>query len=111
MIFDAGAVVIVPFPFADVGRTKPRPALVLSAAIDNEANGTAILAMITTAAKSAWPTDVPLKDLEAAGLNTACVVRSKLFTLDNRLISRSVGALTGRDRTAVRKTIQRLIAI
>jgi len=111
MIFEPGDVVIVPFPFMDAAHAKTRPALVLSNAQDNEATGGTVLAMITTAANSAWPTDTPLEDLDAAGLPRTCVVRSKLFTLDNRLISRRIGALAARDRTAVRKIMQRLIAV
>jgi mRNA interferase MazF len=111
MICRPGDVVIVPFPFTDIGHAKPRPALVLSSEAANDATASTILAMITTAANSRWATDVPLKGLEKAGLKSACLVRVKLFTLDNRLISRRVGALTGQDRTAVRTAILGLITL
>jgi mRNA interferase MazF len=67
--------------------------------------------MITTAAKSHWPTDVPLADAEAAGLTAASLVRLKLFTLDNRLASRKIGALSPRDRAAVRKMLRGVVAV
>jgi hypothetical protein len=49
--------------------------------------------------------------LAAAGLKTPCVVRLNLFTLDNRLIARRIGALSDPDRSATRIALARLIAL
>ncbi len=105
-ICEAGDVAIVPFPFTDIAVAKPRPALALSAHKANGESGNTIFAMITTAAKSHWPTDVPLADADAAGLSAASLVRLKLFTLDNRLVARKIGALSPHDRLAVRKMLR-----
>ena len=111
MICDAGDVAIVPFPFTDMAVAKPRPALVLSSQKTNGESGNTIFAMITTAAKSHWPTDVPLTDAKGAGLTAASLVRLKLFTLDNRLVSRKIGALGPQDRGAVRKMLRGVVGI
>lgn len=110
-ICDAGEVAIVPFPFTDIAVAKPRPALTLSAREANEANGATLFAMITTAQRSRWPSDVPLTDGAAAGLSDTSLVRLKLFTLDNRLVSRVIGNLSRRDRAAVHKMLKSVIAI
>ena len=110
-ICEAGDVAIVPFPFTDMAVAKPRPALALSAGKANGESGNTIFAMITTAAKSHWPTDIPLADAEGTGLTAASLVRLKLFTLDNRLVSRRVGALLPRDRAAVRKMLRAVVGI
>jgi mRNA-degrading endonuclease toxin of MazEF toxin-antitoxin module len=110
-ICEAGEIAIVPFPFTDMAVAKPRPALVLSAHGSNEASGNTIFAMITTAARSRWPQDVLLADAAACGLNVTSIVRVKLFTLDNRLISRKIGALSARDRASVRRMLRNLLAI
>ena len=99
-------VVIVPFPFADSSTVKRRPALVLSSADFAAATGTVVLAMITTSAHDPWPHDVPLLDLDAAGLRVPCVVRWKLASRDVRLVIGKVGALTPRDRTAIRTALR-----
>jgi mRNA interferase MazF len=106
-----GDVAIVPFPFSDIGFAKPRPALALSARKANEECGNTVFAMITTAARSHWPQDIELSDNRAAGLTAASMVRFKLFTLDNRLISRKIGTLSSADRKAVRRTLQGLLAV
>jgi mRNA-degrading endonuclease toxin of MazEF toxin-antitoxin module len=108
---DAGDVAIVPFPFADLAVAKPRPALALSFGKSNAESGATIFAMITTAARSHRPTDVPLADTAAAGLSAVSLVRLKLFTLDNRLVSRKIGALSARDRLAVRKMLRMTVAL
>ncbi|MBV8798904.1 MAG: type II toxin-antitoxin system PemK/MazF family toxin [Alphaproteobacteria bacterium] len=110
-VCDAGDVAIVPFPFADIAIAKPRPALALSAREANESNGATLFAMITTAARSRWPSDIPLTDGAAAGLSNASLVRLKLFTLDNRLVSRAIGALSARDRASVRKMLKSVLTI
>jgi mRNA interferase MazF len=90
-------VVIVPFPFSTQLGNKRRPALVLSQRAFNQ-HGSTVLAMITTAGHHPWPGDVQLADLKAAGLNSPCLVRLKLFTLDNRLIVKKIGQLAAADR-------------
>ena len=111
MICDAGDVVVVPFPFIDMPVAKVRPAVVISAAQANEREGGTLLAMITTAAGGSRPGDTQLLDLEAAGLRSTCVVRLKLFTLDNRLLSRRVGRLSDQDRARIARLIRDFIAI
>lgn len=90
---------------------KPRPALTLSAREGNEASGNTVFAMITTAARSQWPSDVPISGAQAAGLTAASLVRLKLFTLDNRLVSRTIGVLSPRDRAAVRRMLRSVVTI
>jgi mRNA interferase MazF len=109
MIFEPFEIVIVPFPFVDRPIAKPRPALVLSAAEFNRHNGHTLLAMITTAARTHWPSDSPIADLEPTGLLRDCVVRWKLFTLDNRVLGRRSGALGGQDRQRCRAALERML--
>src|SRR5262245_28177257 len=98
VICDPWDVVIVPFPFTDKAGVKRRPALVLSATVFNE-NGHTVLAMITTKSHSPWPGDTVITALATAGLHTPCLVRLKLFTLDNQLLVRRSGHLSEADRT------------
>lgn len=103
-------VIVVPFPFTDSAASRRRPALVLSSAGWNEASGHLVCAMITSARQSAWPLDVPVTDLASAGLTTACVVRMKLFTLDQRLVLRRACALGARDAGQVAQALGQLLA-
>lgn len=98
-------IVVVPFPFIDSPTTKPRPALVLSARSFNSAHSASVLAMITTAARSRWPSDVAIH-YAAAGLQAPSVVRLKIFTLENSLIARRVGVLAESDRSRVSAAVE-----
>lgn len=100
-------VVVVPFPFTDSQKTKKRPALVLSDTSIFKINRT-ILAMITSTAHSAWALDTDIKDLEAAGLKAPSKIRFKLFTLDNQLIIRKIGALSNYDRRVVTQRMKKV---
>lgn len=101
MICDLGDVVVLPFPFVDIAAEKRRPSVILSHQDFNRLNGHSICAMITTAAQTAWPSDIKITDIGAAGLPRACVVRFKLFTLPNAIILKRAGALAELDRTNI----------
>jgi mRNA interferase MazF len=98
-------VVVVPFPYSERLADKRRPALVIS----NERlhrEGYLWIAMITGAGKENRPGDVPIRDLQIAGLPGASMVRvSKLATIEPARILRSVGSLATGERARVGKTI------
>ena len=106
MICEPWDVIVVPFPFTERTGSKHRPALVLSQKPFNE-NGHTILAMITTKAHLPWPGDTVLEAYSRAGLRTPCIVRLKLFTLDNRLILKKIGRLSREDRAKVSGQLHR----
>jgi len=110
VICDFGDVVVVPFPFVDLAAEKRRPSLILSHAIFNESHGHSICAMVTTAARSKWPSDVTIRELRPAGLNRPCVIRWKLFTLPNDFILRRAGRLAAHDRAAVVSAARNVMA-
>ena len=89
------------FPFLDLPVRKPRPVLVVSAMAFNVRNGHVVVAMITTGAGSAWPSDYPIVDLASAGLKHRSLVRWKLFTIANAEIGGRIGRLGDTDHAAV----------
>ncbi len=92
-------VVEVPFPFVDTPAiTKKRKALVISKYDFNLQNSATILCMITSATNSKWLGDIQIKNLKEAGLKKECVIRFKLFTLDNSLILNICGKLSEKDQ-------------
>ena len=98
-------IVVVPFPFSNQSGTKRRPALVLS---DRSFNirGHTVLAMVTTSSHRSWPGDVVLSDYKSAGLQIPCIVRLKLFTLDNRLLLKRIGCLAGNDQKKISSQVK-----
>jgi len=110
VICDFGDVVVVPFPFIDIAAEKRRPSVVLSHTDFNGAHGHSVCAMITTAARSKWPSDIAIKELEPAGLPRPCIVRWKLFTLPNESILKRAGKLADGDRNAVASAARRILA-
>ena len=105
MICDRWDVVVVPFPFSDKAAEKRRPALVLSNKTFN-ASGHTVLAMITTRSHHPWPGDCNVEEHDDAGLPLPCLVRLKLFTLDNRVILRRIGRLSDADRKRVEANLE-----
>jgi mRNA interferase MazF len=106
VISEPGDVVIVPFPFSERPGVKRRPALALSSAEFNRGAGHTVLAMITTSSNPTWPGDVAIENFEHSGLPRPCIVRLKVFTIDNRLVLRLAGRLAEEDRRRVGKTLR-----
>jgi len=109
MICDRWDIVVVPFPFVDRPDAKSRPALVLSDRSFNQANHHTIMAMITTGAGASWPSDVRLSTRMGTGLKSPSLIRAKLFTLDNRLIRKKIGALPQQDISAVQSNFAAIL--
>ena len=107
--FERYTVVRVPFPLTDRQAQKQRPALVLSQPCFQQSCGHLLLAMITSARQSSWPLDWPLDDLQAAGLPQPCLVRFKLFTIDERLVFGGLGALAAADCAGVSAQLGKLL--
>jgi mRNA interferase MazF len=103
-------VVRVPFPFSERLAVKRRPAVVLSTPSFQLHGGHVLMAMVTTAERSAWPLDWPILDLEEAGLKMPCLIRMKLFTLDERLLLEPLGQLAMRDQEGVAGRLADLLA-
>jgi mRNA interferase MazF len=105
-------VVRVPFPFSDLPSvTKYRPALVVSSHSEFGAKiSHSVLAMITSAKHSRFPLDTPITDHETAGLPRQCIVRMKLFTIDDRVIEAAVGRLSQHDINCLKQNFQKLFS-
>ena len=109
MAYARFSILRVPFPFTDRQSQKHRPALVISDPSFQQASGHLLLAMVTSAAHSAWPLDWPIKKLESTGLKHACLVRLKLFTLDERLCVNRLGELSAVDANGVCDRLEALL--
>lgn len=95
MKFDAGDLVVVPFPFTDLTSKKWRPALVLSSQSFNESQSDAILCAVTSNLTNSENSVL----LEASDLRdghlpaTSRIKVAKLVTLEQRLIAKRVGRI------------------
>lgn len=105
MIYNQFDIVLVPFPFTDKNTTKKRPAIVLNNTKYQIKSNHLILAMITSAKNSNWESDLPIKELEPTGLKTECVIRYKIFSLDERMIIKKIGTISESEKPKVRENL------
>ena len=99
MVFSAGDVVLVPFPYRDRLAERARPAIVMSATAYNQ-HGYVVVAGVTSHAPRVGM-DFALVDWAAAGLKIPSTVRMLLATVASSRILLHVGHLTDRDWTEV----------
>jgi mRNA interferase MazF len=110
-VCDRFEVAVVPFPFVDAPTVKRRPALALATAAFVRANGHGVFAMITSAKRSVWPSDIPLRDWREAGLTAPSVLRWKLFTLHEAVVLGCVGRLAPADEAVVENGLALLLGL
>jgi mRNA interferase MazF len=100
----------VPFPFDEIPVRKRRPVPVFSGRTFNEANGHSVVAMITAAKETSWPSDIWIDDLQSAGLLVPCVARLCFQTMPNDMIARSIGKLAALDRLRCEKQLADMLS-
>lgn len=106
MTYKPYSIVTVPFPFTDSAKNKTRPAVVLSSEAHQEQTEHVTLLMITSAKHSQWSSDHPINTLKTTGLSAPSVVRQKIFTIDTRLIFKTIGHLAHDDQKAIVKHLK-----
>jgi len=107
--FRAWDVVVVPFPYADRLAEKRRPALVISTPALHPFE-LLWVAMITSADNPPWDCDVPITDLNRAGLPVASVVRpAKIACIEPARVVRRAGHLPADTARAVASQLGKFV--
>lgn len=103
-----GDVVVLPFPFSDLTKSKKRPALIVA----NLRGDDLILCQITSQAKYD-EYSIPLKDSDfrAGKLNLASMIRpNKLFTADKSIILYKIGSLNENKTSEIEKALIKIFS-
>ena len=105
-IFEAGAIVRVPFPYTDRDTRQHRPALVVSDGGIGPGRSLLWVAMITSAANKRWPHDIAMEQDHADfGLPVPSLIRTaKIATIDASA-AQALGTLDAGRLEAVREAI------
>lgn len=107
--FEVWDTVKVPFPYTDRPIRQRRPALVVAAGDLLAEHGLLWLAMITSAANRSWPGDVPVSDLQSAGLPIPSIIRvTKIATIEAR-DAEKLGVAAQADRVGVAQYLNRVL--
>tara|TARA_B100000315_G_scaffold253466_1_gene292308 strand:+ start:402 stop:743 length:342 start_codon:yes stop_codon:yes gene_type:complete len=93
--YEAGDIILVPYPFGEGVGGRKRPALVLSPSEFNQATGELVIAQITSrSAATARPGDYRIEGWEEANLPRPALVRARLATVKTSMVLRRLGALS-----------------
>lgn len=110
--FSAGDVVLVPFPFTDQSGSKKRPAVVVSGNAYNAGRRDIVILAITSRVRMPLGfAEAAVLDWQAAGLIKPSVLKPVFTTIEQRLVVRTMGRLSGPDVAALRAVIDSVIHI
>ena len=90
-LFESGELVVIPFPYSDLSKSKMRPALILTG-LDNDDY---IMVQVTSRSyNDIHSIEISNKDLDNGSLNFVSFIKySKFFTANSNIISKRIGKL------------------
>ena len=103
--FKQGDVIKVPFPYTDRPTRQSRPALVVSSGELEKLHGLLWVVMITSAGNRGWPEDVPVTNLEMAGLPFPSVIRPAKIAIIEASDAAKIGSVSPARLKRVKKWI------
>jgi mRNA interferase MazF len=102
-----GDVVILPHGTGDAQAEKRRPALIVSGPSLDEPYDLVWVMMITSADNPSLPTDLPIRDLDRAGLPAPSVIRpAKIACIERSRIVRRAGKVSDSDMRSVGRALK-----
>ncbi len=114
MSYSRGEVVLVPFPFTDLSGQKKRPGVVVSADFHIQAQDDLVIAQISSQVDNPVPSDeYEIVDWGRgnAGLLFPSVVRPKLFTLEEKIVIKSLGHIPAAEMTQVDQRLRMVLSL
>ena len=110
MSYAFGDVILVPFPFTDQSTAKQRPAVVISGSNYNTQRPDLVLIAVTSQVRASPSfAEAPVADWKAAGLLRASVFKPLVATIEQALVVRRLGKLSGNDAAALRAVIEKIV--
>lgn len=101
-------VVLVRYPFSNLAGSKVRPAVVVNAP---HVSQDIIVIPLTSKVSSLMAGEFLLSDWQQAGLNVPSAVKRGLYTVQQSLVVKSVGRLSNRDATHLKKSLRDWLAL
>jgi mRNA interferase MazF len=110
MSYEFGDVVLIPFPFTNQAAAKKRPAVIVSGATYNRSKPDVVIMAITSQLRpNPALGEVWISQWQAAGLIKPSSIKPVFATLEQTLIMRKLGTISGSDQAALRKAITTLL--
>ncbi len=109
MAHSFGDVVLVPFPFTDQSGAKKRPAVIVSSSGYNAGRDLVIMAITSQVRTPLSFGEALVADWQAAGLIKPSVLKPVVTTIEQRLVVRTLGALSATDLHSLREVIVQVI--
>ena len=101
--YSRGRVILVRFPFSDLTSAKVRPAIVVSATHPSQ---DLLIVPLTSRTDRLQPGEFVMQDWQAAGLNVPSAVKRGVFTIQQSLVIRTLGSISGPDEREVERSMR-----
>ncbi len=101
--YSKNEVVLVRYPFSDLSNSKIRPAVVINSP---HVSQDVIIVALTSKTVSLLAGEFTLTEWKSAGLNIETAVKRGIFTINRKLIIKSVGKLSATDSGTLDRSLR-----
>lgn len=101
--YSKNEVVLVRYPFSDLSNSKIRPAVVINSP---HVSQDVIIVALTSKTDSLLAGEFTLTKWQNAGLNIETAVKRGIFTINRKLIIKSVGKLSATDSSSLDRSLR-----
>jgi mRNA interferase MazF len=101
--YSKDAVILVRYPFSDLTLSKVRPAVVVGATRFSQ---DILIVPLTSKTQSLLPGEFVLKNWKKSGLNTTTAVKRGVYTIEKRLVIKTIGKLSKSDAEKLENSLK-----
>jgi mRNA interferase MazF len=110
--YNKGDVILVPFPFSNQTSAKKRPAVIVSSDAYNKVSQDIIIMAITgQTGGHIGIGEFLIEDWQSAGLLKASAIKSAISTIEQKLVTKTLGRLSSKDLSALDKGLKEVLAL
>ena len=107
--YNYGDIILVQFPFSNIFSTKKRPAVIISNSHFNKIKSDIIIMAITSNSANQSEGDSVIHNWKSAGLLKKSYIKPAITTLENKLVIKHLGKLSGGDLENMKIALKKLL--
>lgn len=101
-------VILVRYPFSDLSNAKVRPAIIVST---THISRDILIVPLTSKVSSLLPGEFVLAEWKQAGLNVSTAVKRGIYTIEKKLVLKTIGKLQKTDVQKLEKSLKSWLGI
>ena len=106
--YSKNSIILVRYPFSDLSGFKVRPAVIVST---THVSQDILIVPLTSKVSSLLPGEFVLAEWKKAGLNVPTAAKRGIYTIENKLVRKTIGKLQPQDVRQLEKSLRNWLGL